>query len=117
MLLPPNKDTPLQQGDIIQDVPFLVLPKAFNIKAQGQTGQVRLDSQNLQSVDKVKQHCADKPLAAIEVPLALHFGMVITQSCDLDNKDQITLARVFPIKLADSAGKGCYRAFGTARSP
>jgi hypothetical protein len=97
MLLPPNKDTPLQQGDIIQDVPFLILPKAFSIKAQGQTGQSRLDSQNLQSVEKVKQQCGDKQLAAVDVPLALQFGMIVTQSCDMDHKDHITLARIYPI--------------------
>lgn len=99
MLRPPKPDEPLQQGDIIRDVPFIVLPKAFNIKATGVPGQVRLDSANTGSFENGRQLAeGDKKLFAVDVPLVLHLGMVITQSCDLDNKDQITLARVYPIE-------------------
>jgi hypothetical protein len=97
MLQQPRADAPLQQGDIIVDVPFLVLPKAFNVKAQAVQGQKRLDSQDLDSFEKTKRFASGKQLLAVDVPFVLQLGMVVTQSCDLDNKDQITLARVFPL--------------------
>src|SRR5437879_4093869 len=97
MLRPSEKDGVLQQGDLIEDVPFLVLPKAVSIKAPGVQGQTRLDSQNLDSFQNVKQFGGDKRLAAAEVPIVLQLGMVVTQSCDLDHKDQITLVRIFPL--------------------
>ncbi|HKW86293.1 MAG TPA: hypothetical protein VJM82_04410 [Nitrospiraceae bacterium] len=97
MLVAPDKDAPLQQGDIIKDVPFLVLPKAFNVKAEGASGQTRLDSHQLESFEKARTFSAGKRLTATEIPLVLQVGMVVTQSCDLDYKDQITLARVFRI--------------------
>jgi hypothetical protein len=34
MLVPPNPDAVLQQGDIIREVPFVLFPKVFNLKAE-----------------------------------------------------------------------------------
>ena len=104
MLAPPKADAPLQQGNIIRDVPFVVFPGVLNVKAGGVQGQARLEAQDLASFDKVKAHSAGKNLAAANVPLILQPGMVVTQSCDIDNKDYITLARVFPIhQLVENA--------------
>lgn len=104
MLVPPKKDTPLQQGDIVSDVPFVVFPGAFNVKAQGVQGQARLDAQDLNSFTKVKEFSGGNHLNAATVPIVLQPGMVVTQGCDIDHKDNITLARVFPIGhlLADA---------------
>src|SRR5262245_25301182 len=106
MLQAPKDNAPLQQGDIIADVPFLVFQKVVNVKAPGVAGQARLDSANVESFAKVKDHAAGGQMTATDVPLALQLGMVVTQSCDLDNKDQITLARVFPISEFVSDAKG-----------
>jgi hypothetical protein len=97
MLVPANPNTALQQGDIIRDVPFVLFPKVFNVKAEGVQGQKRLDSQNLATFDQVKEFSQGKPLTAAAVPLLLTPAMVVTQGCDLDFKDQITLARIYPI--------------------
>ena len=98
MLREPPAKEPLQQGDIILDIPFRFPPKSFNVKVQGISGQARLDSQNQDSVDKVKQLRGEAgSLHTSDIPLVLHSGMIFTQSCDLDNKDDITLARIFPL--------------------
>lgn len=97
MIVPPKPDIPLEQGDIIRDVPFVVFPKAFNVKAEGVQGQVRLDCQDPLSCQKVKDFSQGKQLTAATVPFVLTPGMVVTQGCDIEHKDQITLARVFPI--------------------
>jgi hypothetical protein len=97
MLLPPKPEVPLQQGDIIRDVPFVVLPKVFNVKVEGAQGQERLDSQHLESFGKVKAFAQGKHLTAAAMPFVLQPGMVVTQGCDIDFKDDITLARVYPI--------------------
>lgn len=97
MLQAPKPGAPLQQGDIIADVPFLVFPKAFGVKAQGIPGQERLVAGATESAAKVKAHATGQAMTASDVPLVLQLGMVVTQSCDLDNKDHITLARIFPL--------------------
>jgi hypothetical protein len=55
MLRPINKDAPLQQGDIIRDVPFIVFPKMFNVKIPDIPGQSRINSQELDSFTKLKE--------------------------------------------------------------
>lgn len=105
MLRPPKENDPLQQGDLIEDVPFLVLRPAFNVKAQGVQGQTRLDSQDLASFEKMKQFAGGKALHTSEVPLILQLGIIVTQSCDLDYKDHVTLARVFPIRAMIQTAK------------
>jgi hypothetical protein len=104
MLVPPKPDASLQQGDIIRDVPFVILAGVLNVKAQGVQGQERLNAQDLGSFGKVKEFSQGKQLSAATVPLVLQPGMVVTQGCDIDYKDHITLARVFPIgqMLADA---------------
>jgi hypothetical protein len=97
MLRPPDAGAALQQGDMIRDVPFFVFRKVINVKVQGTPGQTRIDCQHLKSFEKAREISGGKALTATEVPLVLQPGMVVTQSCDLDYKDQITLARVFPI--------------------
>jgi hypothetical protein len=97
MLVAPKQDAPLQQGDIIRDVPFVILAGALNVKAQGIQGQKRLDAQDVESFARLKEFGQGKQLLAATVPLVLQPGMVLTQSCDIDYKDHITLARVFPI--------------------
>jgi hypothetical protein len=93
-----RQDGPLQQGDIIRDVPFLVMPGNFNVKANETQGQVRLNCDELSSFEKVKEHAKDKSLIATAIPFVLQPGMVVTQSCDLEHKDGVTLARIFPIQ-------------------
>ena len=97
MLVPPKQDASLQQGDVIRDVPFVILAGAINVKAQGVQGQERLNAQDLGSFAKVKEFSQGKHLVAATVPLVLQPGMVATQGCDIDYKDHITLVRVFPI--------------------
>jgi hypothetical protein len=96
MLRPPGKDDPLQQGDIIGDVPFLLLPRVVNLKGDTGQGQVRLDSQDAgiaASLEKVK---SAKTIQAT-VPVVFRTGLVITQTCDIEHKSQITLAHVLPL--------------------
>lgn len=97
MLRAPDQDAPLQQGDIVRDVPFLVLPPIVNVKAAGLQGQKRIDSQNAATVAAVKEFSGASKLTATEVPLLLQMGVIVTQSCDLDFKDDVTLARVYPL--------------------
>jgi hypothetical protein len=97
MLVPPNPNVALQQGDIIRDVPFVLFPKVFNVKVEGVQGQKRLDSQDLATFDQVKEFSQGKQLTAAAVPFLLTPALVVTQGCDLDFKDQITLARIYPI--------------------
>jgi hypothetical protein len=105
MLQAPKEEAPLQQGDVIADVPFLVLPKTVGVKAQGVSGQERLVAGNVDSFAKVKAHASGQAMTASDVPIVLNLGMVVTQSCDIDNKDQITLARVFPLPDAVKTAK------------
>jgi hypothetical protein len=98
MLVPPRQDGPLQQGDIISDVPFLVMQEEFNVKAHEIQGQKRLNAADVASFDRLKEFAQGKQLTAASVPLVLQPGIVITQGCDLDHKDSITLARVYPIE-------------------
>jgi hypothetical protein len=71
MLRPINKDAPLQQGDIIRDVPFIVFPKMFNVKIPDIPGQSRINSQELDSFTKLKELSQGKNLAATTVPFVL----------------------------------------------
>lgn len=99
MLLEPNAQQPLQQGDILNDVPFVVLAKVFNVKANNVQGQSRLSCEDLATFDAVKQFSQGNVLTAASLPLVLQPGMVITQGCDIDHRDFITLARVFPLTM------------------
>lgn len=54
MLCQPKPDAPLQQGDIIRDVPFVVLSGVFNVKANNVQGQKRLDCGDTGTFDQVK---------------------------------------------------------------
>src|SRR4051812_34838166 len=96
MLRPPEGGVALQQGDLIRDVPFLVLRKVINIKAEGVPHHA-LDCQAPESFESAKGVSGGKPLTATEVPVVLQTGMIVTQSCDLDYKDHVTLVRVFPL--------------------
>lgn len=97
MLIEPKPDLPLQQGDIIQDVPFVILSKIINVKANSIQGQSRLTCDDAASIDQVKAFGQGKPLAAATLPLILQPGMIVTQGCDIDHRDSITLARIFPL--------------------
>jgi hypothetical protein len=98
VLQTPNRDKPLQQGDVIRDVPFVVLPKVFNAKAEKVQGQTRVDSQDPASFGSVREFSKGNQLTATAIPFVLTPGMVVTQGCDIDFKDHITLARIFPIE-------------------
>src|SRR5687767_14682481 len=86
MFVPPKQDAPLQQGDIIRDVPFVILAGALNVQAEGVQGQCRLNTQDLGSFGKVKEFSQGRQLTAATVPLVLQPGMVVTQGCDIDYK-------------------------------
>ena len=45
----------------------------------------------------MKEFSQGKQLTAAAVPFLLTPAMVVTQGCDIDFKDQITLARIYPI--------------------
>src|ERR1700693_203792 len=96
MLRPPEAGLALPQGDLIRDVPFLVFRKVINVKAEGLPHHV-LESQAPASLAEARSSSGTKPLLATEVPVFLQTGMIVTQSCDLDYKDQVTLARTFPL--------------------
>jgi hypothetical protein len=87
----------LQQGDIIRDVPFLLLPNVVNVAVEGVQGQQRLDSSRPESVDSLKANVGTRSLAASRVPLVLCDGVVVTQSCDIEHKGYLTLAQMFPL--------------------
>ena len=89
-------DRELHQGDIIADVPFLVFPRNLNIKS-GTSGQIRLQSDNPQSFERLKELTELKGLQTT-VAVIPQTGIVITQSCDLEHKDNFALARVFPLR-------------------
>src|SRR5437763_10572418 len=97
MLAAPTPEDPLEQGNIIRLVPFVVDSGTFNVKADGVQGQARLDCRDPSSLAKAEDFRQGKPLTASSVPFVLQPAMVITQSCDIDHKDQITLARIFPV--------------------
>jgi hypothetical protein len=67
MLVSPRQDGPLQQGDIIRDVPFLVMPGNFNVKASETQGQARLNCEKLSSFEAVKEHAKGKALIAVNI--------------------------------------------------
>jgi hypothetical protein len=96
-MLQPRQDESLQQGDVIRNVPWLLLPRLVNVKAVGVQGQARLDSQAPEGVHAVLAHGGGKPLSVNGAPLVLDLGIIVTQSCDLDYKPHLTLARVFPL--------------------
>ncbi|MGH7171375.1 MAG: hypothetical protein ACRELG_13955 [Gemmataceae bacterium] len=73
------------------------MPGNFNVKASETQGQARLNCDNLSSFEAVKEHAKGKALIAVNIPFALQPGIVVTQSCDLDHKEGLTLARIFPI--------------------
>src|SRR5437899_1053202 len=98
MLVPPRQEAPLQQGDIIRDVPFLVMPEEFNVKAHEIQGQKRINAADGASIDRLMEFAQGKALTATTIPLVLQPGIVITQGCDLQHKDSITIARVYPIE-------------------
>src|SRR5947209_3343138 len=98
MLVPPRQDGPLQQGDIIRDVPFLVMQEEMNVKAHETQGQKRINAADATSFDRLKEFAQGKALTAAGVPLVLQPGIVITQGCDLNHKDSVTIARVYPIE-------------------
>ena len=98
MLVPPRQEAPLQQGDIIRDVPFLVMPEELNVKAHEIQGQKHINSADAASIDRLKEFAQGKAFAAASMPLILRPGIVITQGCDLQHKDSITIARVYPIE-------------------
>lgn len=97
MLLDPNLKMTLQQGDIIQDVPFVIFPKTFNVKANDIQGQSKLTCEDHNSLEKVKEFSKGNSLAATQLPLILQPGMIVTQGCDIDFRDSVTLARVYPL--------------------
>ncbi|WP_157469100.1 hypothetical protein [Gemmata sp. SH-PL17] len=89
----------LCQGDIIIDVPFFVIPKAITLVLHGEKERITGSPADLASFrnakDKAKQ--SQKGLLAIEMPIEVECGIILTQDCDLDNKDAITVARLYPL--------------------
>jgi hypothetical protein len=104
MLIQPRSDS-IQQGDIIQDVPFVVLGSEFNIQASETKGQVRLRATDATSFDRVKEHAKGKKLNAVNVPLVLQPGLILTQGCDIEHKDHITVARIFPLQTVSESAR------------
>lgn len=96
-------DRKLSQGDIIADVPFLILPRTINIKSSA-SGQIRLESSDPRTFDRLRQPTELKNLQTT-VAVVLQMGVVISQSCDLDYKDHFALARVFPLQDLIKAAK------------
>lgn len=78
MLVSPRQDSLLQQGDIIRDVPFLVMPGKLNVQASETKGNVRLNCDELDSFTKVKDHANGKALNAASIPFVFQPGMVET---------------------------------------
>jgi len=99
MHLEPRTDQPLQQGDIIQDVPFVVISGVFNVKVNNVQGQSRVDCGDASTLDKVKQFSQGNAMTVSSLPLVIQPGIVVTQGCDIDHRDFITLARIFPLEL------------------
>jgi hypothetical protein len=75
MLVQPNPDGSLQQGDVIRDVPFVVLPSLLNVKADGVKGQARIDCQDPATFEKVKGFAGGKQLTATQVPIVVAPGL------------------------------------------
>jgi hypothetical protein len=105
MLVSPPQNRPLQQGDIIQDVPFLVLGKIVNVQAHEIQGQKRINAENPGSFDTVREHAKGKALTATGVPLVLQPGIIVTQGCDIEHKENVTVARIFPIEQLVAAAR------------
>jgi hypothetical protein len=99
MLSEPKADQPIQQGDIIQNVPFILLSKVINVKANNVQGQSRLTCEDPGSIDQAKTFSQGNALAASMLPLTIQPGMIVTQGCDIDHRDSITLARIFPLTV------------------
>lgn len=96
---------PLSQGEIIADVPFFIIPKAITLKLHGDKDQHKgspLESASFRQM-KEKAATAKKGLLAVDLPMKIEYGIIISQSCDIDNKDWISVARLSP--LSDIVGQ------------
>ena len=92
---------PLSQGDIITDVPFFVIPKALTLVLHGEKDRIPCSPSDVGSFRAAKARSESgelkKGLLAIEMPIEIEPGVVITHDCDADNKDIITVAKLTPL--------------------
>ena len=89
----------LSQGDIVIDVPFFIIPKSITVALHGEKGKQACSPSDLESFRNMKERAsgAKKGMLAVEIPLEVDVGMIVTQDCDLDNKDAISIARLHPL--------------------
>ncbi|MFO0806564.1 MAG: hypothetical protein U0791_25955 [Gemmataceae bacterium] len=92
-------DRPLSQGDIVVDVPFFIIPKAITVELHGVKARQQCSPSDVESFRnlKAKSLAEKKGIVAVEMPLEVEPGIIVTHDCDLDNREVIAVAKLFPM--------------------
>jgi len=80
----------LTQGDLVYGVPFLQIPKTLTFKVEGEQVQRRLGVGNALPKEQAFSPCRGQGA----IPIVSGLGVVLSQSCDIDQREQVAFGRV-----------------------